>query len=228
MDTPLSAVGCPLLGGSASASSPLKELHPGRCLRAAFRSIGRRHLFVRTSWLGTKTGNVMRRRGGRCGVGVFTGWSHSGLARLSTREGKNQWGWLAGKVAPRRLTKVWVGRKCGTAEAGGRVGDAQELCRRPRRSEPCLWSRSLSSWSRSGRERAESRVGESSVWERGGESGMDNCARAGRMQVQFSSIGWKRSLMAMLIVLWRRSCCFRPVSGLGGRKNCAVMVWCWW
>lgn len=61
-----------------------------------------------------------------------------------------------------------------------------------------------------------------------GESSMDNCARAGRMQVQFSSIGWKRSLMATLIVLWRRSCCFRPVSGLGGRKNCAVVVWCLW
>lgn len=169
MNIPLFAVGCPLLGGSASASSPLKELHPGRCLRAAFRSIGRRHLFVRTSWLGTKTGDDMRRGGGRYSVGVITAWSRSGLARWSTREGKNQWGWLAGKVAPRRLTKVGVGRKCGTAEAGGRVSDTQEMCRWPRWSEPCLWSRSLSWSPRSGRERAESRGGESSVWERGGK-----------------------------------------------------------
>ena len=44
------------------------------------------------------------------GVGVFTAWSRVGLARWPTREGKNQWGRLAGEVAPRRLTKVGVGR----------------------------------------------------------------------------------------------------------------------
>ena len=51
----------------------------------------------------------MRRREGRSSVGVFTGWSRNGLARWSTREGKNQWG-VAG------------GESCATSPHKGRGG----------------------------------------------------------------------------------------------------------
>lgn len=76
-------------------------------------------------------------------MGVVFAYAQVGVAMdwLVGRRGKeriNGGGWR-GEVAPRRLTKVGVGRKCGTAEAGGRVGEAQEVCGRwSRRSEPSL------------------------------------------------------------------------------------------
>lgn len=77
-----------------------------------------------------------------------------------------------------------------------------------RRSEPSLVEVAVAVVEELERKGRVARERELCLGEGGGV--MDNCARAGRMQVQCSSRGWERSLMAMLIVLWRRSCCFRP------------------
>lgn len=136
------------------------------------------------------------------GVGVVFAYAQVGVAMdwLVGRRGKgriNGGGWR-GEVAPRRLTKVGVGRKCGTEEAGGRVDEAWENGRWSRRSELPL---------------VEVAVAVVEVWEEKGPSRdrelclgeggrvVDNCARTGRMQVQCSSICWERSLKAMLMVL---------------------------
>lgn len=164
-------------------------LHPGRCLRAASRSIGRRHLIVRTSWLSNQDGEILC-AGEKVEVVLvaFTGWSRNGLARWSTRKGKNQFGGCGwrGRVAPRRLTMVGVGRKCGTAEAGSGVNDAQQSCKCSRWNEPCLWFEVAVVVEACGR-RAESRVGERALFERG-----KWCGQIVRVQVVAGSGQLKR------------------------------------
>lgn len=145
------------------------------------------------------------------GVGVFTGGSRNGRARLSTRKGKNQMGggWRG------KLRHV-ASHRSGWEENVGRQKLAvawMMLSSRGRRQGGMsrgYWSRSMSSSRLCGR-RAESRVGERAPFGREGEVLWTNCARAGSRLVQVSSIGWSRSLMVMLADSWWWSCCFfRP------------------
>lgn len=122
--------------------------------------------------------DIMRREKGRGGVGRVHRLESQWTGSLVDEEREESIGglWLAGKSC---ATSPYDGRggKCGTAEAGSGVDDAQQLCKWSRWNEPRLWFEVAVVVEACGR-RAESRAGERALFGRG-KMVWTNCARAG-------------------------------------------------